>query len=103
MIEYRLVYKHGNKLPKPDGFNKFLEENEYKERYVIENSISSKVKDYKDNIQDYSEIFKIKHVALDKRSELEGTEHAIEYFKEVHCVYNAKSVSQGSKGNAQIS
>lgn len=97
VIEYQLVYDHKNYLPKPDGFNQFFKENIYNEKHVNENPKIAKVKDYKDNIQDYSEIFKIKYVALDERSELEGTDYALKYFKEVNCVYNAESLKEAKE------
>lgn len=97
VTEYRLVYDHKNNLPNPDGFNDFFKENIYNKKYVNENPKIAKVKDYKDNIQDYSEIFKIKYVALDERSEFKDTEYALEYFKEVNCVYNAKSLKEAKE------
>lgn len=97
VTEYRLVYDHKNPLPKADGYNKFFEEFIYNEKYVNENPVVVKVKDYKDNIQDYSDIFKIKYVTLDKRSELEYTDKPIKYFKEVNCTYSAKSLKEAKE------
>ena len=97
IIEYRLVYDHKNPLPKADEYNEFFEENVYNKKHVNENPVIAKVKDYKDNIQDYSEIFKIKYVTFDERSEFEKTEYALKYFKEVNCVYNANSLKQAKE------
>lgn len=97
VTEYRLVYDHGNLLPKADGYNDFFKENIYNKKHVNESPKTAKVKDYKDNIQDYSEVFKIKYVVLDERSELEGTEYALKYFKEVNCVYNAESLKEAKE------
>lgn len=97
VTEYRLVYDHKNPLPKADGYNKFFEEFIYNEKYVNENPVVAKVKDYKDNIQDYSDTFKIKYVTFDERSEFEHTDKPIKYFKEVNCTYSAKSLKEAKE------
>lgn len=97
VTEYRLVYDHKNPLPKADGYNKFFEEFIYNEKYVNENPVVAKVKDYKDNIQNYSDTFKIKYIALDERSELEYTDKPMKYFKEVNCTYSAKSLKEAKE------
>lgn len=94
VVEYRLVYDHKNPLPKADGYNAFFRENTYNKKYANENPVTAKVKDYKDNIQDYSENFKIRYVALDERNEFEYTDKPLKYFKEVNCVYNAESLQE---------
>lgn len=97
ILEYRLVYEHGNKLPKPDGYNEFFNENTYNEDYKQETVTTIKQKDYKKKVQDYSEIFKIHYKYLERRREFLDTEYPIDYFREVHCVYNAKSKEEGMK------
>lgn len=97
VTEYRLVYDHKNPLPKADGYNEFFEEFVYNKKYVNENPVIAKVKDYKDNIQNYSDTFKIKYIALDERSELEYTDKPMKYFKEVNCTYSAKSLKEAKE------
>lgn len=91
ILKYNLIYNHGNLLPKPDGYNKFFEENTYNENYKQEKVVTVKSKDYKHKIQDSSEIFKIRYQCLDKVEKFQDTEWPLNYYRELNCVYNANS------------
>lgn len=91
VLKYNLIYKHGNLLPEPDGYNDFFQENTYNENYKQEKVVTVKSKDYKHKIQDSSEIFKIKYQCFEKVEEFQNTEWPLNYYRELNCVYNANS------------
>lgn len=63
---------------------------------VIEYRLVYDHKNYLPKPDEFNQFFK-ENVALDERSELEGTDYALKYFKEVNCVYNAESLKEAKE------